>query len=267
MFLGFFYIQKIENQFCWNFFDTKMWNNIYQCFSDRLFGTDPVPFVMRKNFSATHIAKNSLVNVKNRFWKGIRDSDASSKSSLFRRLFVKPYTSIAFYKSGEPLVKRFIWKNGTLITKIRSFHWSRFFTFRYLMDVLFSDFSSCQSCGTFIKQKQFKLSLFDKRKGNHLCTKVFDTFGCQIPRPDFFVSLSWFFINSSAKRILEKFRNFFLCVVESDSHVTTSHKRNTTFCVKKSCKVFHDDNYKLLISCPQRLNSMERGSILRYAIV
>jgi hypothetical protein len=50
-------------------------------------------------------------------------------------------------------------------------------------------------------------------------------------------------------------------------------KRNISFCVKESCKIFHNSpwfgkfHFTKYNDCPQRLNSMERGSILRYAIV
>ena len=97
--------------------------------------------------------------------------------------------------------------------------------------------------------------------------------GCKHPRPCFFSFISLLGIYFSSKFFLKEIGNFFIGHLCSYDKMSIFYKGNIALCVKKSSKIFHNSpwfgklHFTKTHNCPQRLNSMERGSILRYAIV
>jgi len=274
--LCFFNIQKLNEKSALFFFDNQVRHERFAS-KFRVFLTENYsPNWVLTSFNRSDRSIKSSFDVE----KGlcVRIKKTNPRVEYFRSLplvFINAQVPIAIKEASEPFPKFISWNGVGRNVEFTFSKERRIFKNRNLMADLISIFSPSKLRIFEVVLKQKKLWLFDDGILRNLIKKVNGWFsiGRNKPAPSFLSFFSLSFIDFSAKLFLKQEWNFFIGHFSSNGKVPILAKGNPAFCVKKSCKIFHSSpwfgklHFTKYNDCPQRLNSMERGSILRYAIV
>lgn len=273
------FLHKLQIKKALLFFDSQKRKNVLtQRFFFRPFAS---PFIKKisRTFALDDTSRNSHADMVNQLLINRCDRNLTTKIFLtvsIVSILITDKVSISINNSCQPFIKTCAMQ--VLFTKSN---------FNIWMIWLFAQTNRCRKlqsvvfsiCSRFMKifSKKKKLFLFYTRMRRNAFDKKQCLMGNGIyfPSPCFFSILSFSCINGTSKMLFEKIWYFFISHLYAYRKRTILIKRKRSFCIKNTCKILHDKLTLLVgkLHCnepdvyPQRLNAMERGSILRYAIV
>lgn len=274
--LGFLNFQKTHHKNALLSFDLQVRKDIFANINGLFLTANPLPYREFRSFISGERAINPVMYVSNCVTVSIKNRNPRIKNSAFLSfIFVNAKISIAIKKSCQPLKKFNCWLFDKAIKNDLFRNWKGIFKAREAVGECSTKLSSFLSRKDQIILEYKELCVFDDTVGRNGVNEGngLVSVGGYYPRPRWFSFVSFSGIYVTPKLGLKKIGHLFVRHLGAYMKASIFIKSNIALCVKQSSKVMHKTHWlgKLHFTkpnnCPQRLNSMEQGSILCYAIV
>ena len=273
---GLLNFQKFTNKLTLFFFNFQKWIDGVTNKLRVFLIANPLPYGKFISLILGNRTKNMILNKTNSFGMRVKNRYPGIEYyTSFSGIFINTKISVAIREAGQPFPKGLIggflrpvqykffgytqgfFEIGNLMTYLISCQFSKF---SWLVKVVLEP----KKLGSFNNGEE--RNIVDKRKG------LFYVCG-NCPRPSFFSLVSFSNKNISPEVVFKKGWDALISHLSTDNKSAVLSESNIAFSIKKTSKIMHITHWfgKLHFTksgnCPQRLNSMERGLSLRYAIV